>query len=264
MLLGWASSCRPWELARGLPSPSVLPVRWDDRLLPGPTRSNDGFMELVMSLRPVDVAVVDITVPPKVINGIKEEYRVHSHGVPCTTFEAVTALLWQCRTRAIGLSNPEDPVGMSFVVNARKYVPAKDGYYGNCVTAKLVMGTADTVANGRLVGVVEMIQRAKSEIAGQFRKEGGGADVAAQHVGSMVGYNLFLVTSWRNLGFEDVDFGGGRPVRVTSYAPERVRLLACVEQQGIDGSANVRSGFVAKEHAGAFLAEIFTVPVEQL
>ncbi|CAM0878492.1 unnamed protein product [Alopecurus aequalis] len=243
------------ELARGLSSPSVVPVRLDD-LLTGVPPSIDGFAELMTSLQPIEMAVLDITVPSRIIKSIKDEYRVYSKGsLPCSTFEAVTAVLWQCRTRAIALSNPEEEsVAICITVNARKYVAARDGYYGNCVTGSLVVATGDAVANGPLMDVVEMIQRAKSQIADQYNK-----GAAVEHVGSLVGYNLFVVSCWRNLGLEEVDFGGGRPVRVTSYIPERFRLpvcLPCLPCQGTDGGSNVLSACVTKEHAGAFLGEL--------
>lgn len=247
------------ELARGLPSPSVPPVRRDDTLT-GVPPSSDGFMELMMSLRPVDMAILDITVPSSSIDRIKDAYRrVRSSngGWPCTTFEAVTAVLWQCRTRAIAPS-PEDPVALYFTVNARKYLGARDGYYGNCLTGRLVMARADAVANGDLVDVVEMIRRAKSKIPGQFNKGTASDGDVEEHVGGLAGYNLLIVTCWRNLGLEEVDFGGGRPARVTSYTQQRVSApacLPCLPCRGNDG-ANVLSGCVREEHAAAFLEEL--------
>ncbi|XP_044318238.1 acyl transferase 15-like [Triticum aestivum] len=113
------------ELARGLPSPSVAPVRWDDALTAVPPPA-DGFVELMMTLQPADMAALDVTVPWGLIDRIKESSNASGSSrsrPPCTTFEAVTALLWQCRTRAVGLSSsPEEPVALYFAVNARVFV----------------------------------------------------------------------------------------------------------------------------------------------
>ena len=59
------------------------------------------------------------------------------------------------------LANPEVAAAIYITANARTYMAARAVYYGNCVTVRLVMATGDTVANGHLVDVVEMIQRAK-------------------------------------------------------------------------------------------------------
>ncbi|KAF7013543.1 unnamed protein product [Triticum aestivum] len=251
------------ELARGLPSPSVAPVRRDDALtaVPPPT---DGFVELMMTLQPADMAALDVTVPWGLIDRIKDGCNARGSSrsrPPCTTFEAVAALLWQCRTRAVGLSSsPEEPVALYFAVNARRHVGARRGYYGNCVTGRVVVATAGAVAGGDLADLVGMIQRAKSQIPEQF--DGGGKKgVTADRRGvaglAVDGYNVLIVTSWRNLGLDMADFGGGPPARVTTYGRGRVRAPNCVPCPGNDAvGSSVMAACVREEHAAAFLGEL--------
>lgn len=229
-----------------------------------------GFVELMMGLKPMaDVAILDVTVPSRLIGSVKDAFRRRGKS-PCTTFEAVAAVLWRCRTRAILSGSSSDSseinpvVALYFTVNARNYAGAREGYYGNCVTGRFVVATGGTVANGDLVDVVEMIRRAKEQIPEQFKEGAGignGNDGVRQqqvNVDGLVGYNLFIVTCWRNLGVDEADFGGGRPARVTSHTRQEVTAPACVACppfRGNDG-ANVLSGCVRKEHADAFLAEL--------
>lgn len=258
------------ERARGLTlASSVVPVRWDAALKAAPPAAA-GFVELMMGLKPMaDVAILDVTVPSRLIGSVKDAFRRRGKS-PCTTFEAVAAVLWRCRTRAILSGSSSDSseinpvVALYFTVNARKYAGAREGYYGNCLTGRFVVATGGTVANGDLVDVVEMIRRAKEQIPEQFKEGAGignGNDGVRQqqvNVDGLVGYNLFIVTCWRNLGVDEADFGGGRPARVTSHTRQEVTAPACVACppfRGNDG-ANVLSGCVRKEHADAFLAEL--------
>ncbi|KAI4966313.1 hypothetical protein ZWY2020_041321 [Hordeum vulgare] len=220
------------ELARGLPAPSVAPGRRADALAAVPPPA-DGFVELMMTLQPADMAVLDVT--------------------------AVAALLWQCRTRAVGLSSStEEPVALYFAVNARRYVGARRGYYGNCVTGRVVVAAGGAVAGGDLADLVGMIQRAKSQIPEQF--DAGGKKGAGVPSLAVAGYNVLIVTSWRNLGLDGADFGGGPPARVTTYARGRVRAPNCVPCPGNDAlGSSVMAACVREEHVAAFLGELASI-----
>uniref|UniRef100_A0ACD5XWP2 Uncharacterized protein n=1 Tax=Avena sativa TaxID=4498 RepID=A0ACD5XWP2_AVESA len=239
------------ELSRGLPSPSVPAVRLDDSL--AVTSSNVGAVQQAyMSLQLTDNALLDFTVPSSLIGRIKDEFRRDSGGRTCTVFEAISAVLWQCRTRAV-ISDPKAPTGLIFPANARKYARAKDGYYGNCVTAQLVMAESGRVANGDLMELVRMIQGAKEQIPDKFSKRGS---CNLEEIRALTGYDLLCVTCWRKLGFECTDFGGGVPARVMSHCQQVLALPICqITSTGKHGSC-VMSGCVKDDHAHAFLAEL--------
>jgi len=264
------------ELARGLPRPSVLPVSCGDDSLPELPPLVAAMEKALVVLEPRDFAYLDITIPSRCVDRIKAGFAGHAAAAPadgpCTVFEAVMAVLWQCRTRAVMPDDPSTPAPLIFAANVRKHAGAKHGYYGNCITSALAVPTSGEVANGDINDVIRLIKRAKQPIPHQFKRnsaaagdeegrggkhkqqEGGG--LSAEQVDVMFGYNAFDVTSWRNLGADAVDFGGGRPARVMCRmdrmpVPHCVACLPCRK----DG-ANVLARCVREEHVDAFLGEL--------
>ncbi|XP_062186659.1 acyl transferase 15-like [Phragmites australis] len=246
------------ELARGLPAPSVIPIRWDDSL-PGIPPTIAIAQQSMTGLASQDFAFFDYTIPSSLISRIKAEFRDHANGQPCTVFEAVTAVLWQCRTR-VAISDPEAPALLFIVANVRKHVGAKDGYYGNCVSGQLVMATSGSVANGDIMGIVKMIKGAKEQIPKRLKHNNIDSGGRERH-GDMLryNYNLLSVSSMRNIGLDEASFGGGRPVRVMcrARAPHMTvpSCVACLPWKGKDG-ANVLTRCVREEHVNAFLGEL--------
>ncbi|KAL6598458.1 hypothetical protein ACP70R_046157 [Stipagrostis hirtigluma subsp. patula] len=248
------------ELARGSPSPSVAPVRRCGGSLPGLPPSTVACKQLVMGFQPLNLARLAIVIPSSLISRVRAEFRDRSHGQPsCTKFEAVIAVLWQCRTRAT-MSDPHSPALLCFTANVRKHVGAMDGYYGNCVTMQLVTATSTTVANADITDLVGMIKRAKNGIPEQFSKNGSysqqlqGIDRHQQ-----LQYNTLTVSSWQDIGFEEADFGGGTPATVTYYGQPTQPCPFCVISpacKGKDGSNEVWSACVKEDHADAFLGEL--------
>ncbi|KAG8095600.1 hypothetical protein GUJ93_ZPchr0012g21822 [Zizania palustris] len=203
------------ELARQLPKPSVVPVRWDESAQVMPPSLLAACYQIARCLPLPNIVEQNITIPWSLIRHIRGD--TDGQTCSCTMFEAVAAVLWQCRTRTVMCDDrPDAPTVLYFWVNARKYMGAKDGYYGNCITTNMAVAKIGTVANGDIMDVVGMIRRAKEQIPEQFNKD---ADMAIGDQLShwQAGYdNALMLTSWRNLGFEDVDFGGGKMARVMS------------------------------------------------
>lgn len=253
------------ELASGLPAPSVVPTRCHSSL-PSLPPVIAYAQRSMMGLAPRDFACLEYTVPSSLINSIKAEFRGHANGgQPCTVFEAVTAVLWQCRTRVV-ISDPEAPSLLFIVANVRKHVGAKDGYYGNCVTGQLVVATSSSVANGPIVDIVKMIRHAKEQITKQLKGNdgGGGGDdkpQASKQPEDMLryNYNLLSVSSMRNIGLDNVEVGGRKPARVMCRArvPHMTvpSCVVCLPWKGKDG-ANMVTRCVREEHVEAFLGEL--------
>ncbi|CAL5006111.1 unnamed protein product [Urochloa decumbens] len=246
------------ELARGSSQPSLVPVRSSDDLPPRPDISR----RPTKKSEPLDLACLDIAVPSSLINGVRAQLLHERHHQACTMFEAVAAVLWRCRTRAAIVSGttstPSSLAPLRFAVNLRKkLVNARDGYYGNCVTMRVVTAAARTVASADIVDLVEMIRRAKDGVVHDDQ-------LTTKDEEEQVWYNTLTLSSWRNIGFEKADFGGGTPERVMCRlqpsvlaGPSCVVNLPCVtEKDGGLGSSNVFAACVKEEHAGAFLGEI--------
>jgi len=73
---------------------------------------------------------------------------------------------------------------------------------------------------------------------------------------------MLYISSWRNIGFEGVDFGSGAPARVMFHdgrrrppaVPTCMVYLPCRGKDGV----NVLSVAVKEEHAEEFLGELAT------
>ncbi|CAL5081748.1 unnamed protein product [Urochloa decumbens] len=248
------------ELSRGSPSPSVVPVRWDDAVSNCSPPFSAVRQAMVMSPQPLAlVALDDIAIPMSSIDRVRAEFRSSFSGQRCTTFEVAVAILWQCRTSAIAPDPPETPVFVAFVADVREHVGARDGYYGNCIADQVVRSTSSTVASTDVTNLVAMIKHAKDHISDQFKKKDASDDDADRNQLQGLGgrYHMLLVSSWRNLGFHKADFGSGGPARVMSHgsgtpAPVCIMFGPCKGKDGV----TVLSVSVKEEHATAFLREL--------
>ncbi|CAM0885678.1 unnamed protein product [Alopecurus aequalis] len=246
------------ELSRGAPSPSVVPVRQSDCLVSGPPPVFAKFLRLLYSLQPFPQTVLlDITIKPSLIQRIRDRYSSSvSSGQPCSVFEAVAAVLWRCRTRAIAAVDPEALTVLYFPSNARTYAGAKEGYYGNCLVWKLAMATTGMVASGDVVDLVKMIHGAKGRVPDESDMD--------ELLQLRDGYNLLRVTSWRNVGFEAANFGAGRPGRVMGHwrpegdVPKCTACIPCVDEYSVSSTC------VKQEHATAFLRELADMHVNYI
>uniref|UniRef100_A0A0D9WXB9 Uncharacterized protein n=1 Tax=Leersia perrieri TaxID=77586 RepID=A0A0D9WXB9_9ORYZ len=258
------------ELARGSPTPSVVPV-WckcnDDQhhqqksvsvpVLPPYTVA---ALQVVSEMLPPasGLGITNITIPASLIN------RIRRGG--CSHFEAVAAVLWRCRTRIV-MSDPETPALLMFTANARKYMGLDESYYGNCVALPIAVEKCGVVAHGGdIMDVVAIIRRAKEQVPEHFKENGDVVAGMLQAIGDLrgqVGYhNAFGITSWRNIGFEDVDFGCGTPSWVLPYVHNLSSpiCVVCPQTRGDQqGACRVISYCVAPQHADAFHQEIATL-----
>jgi hypothetical protein len=167
------------ELARGMPRPSVLPVSCGDASLPPLPPAVTSMERALITLEPQEFAYLDITVPTTCIDRIKAGFLAAAAAgdEPCTVFEAVLAVLWQCRTRAVLMSDPDAPAPLVFAASMRRQVGAKRGYYGNCITSAVAEPTSGEVASGSVHDVVRLIKHAKRRTLRQFiRKKDGEED----------------------------------------------------------------------------------------
>ncbi|WVZ83362.1 hypothetical protein U9M48_030520 [Paspalum notatum var. saurae] len=247
--------CAVGELARGVSPPSVTPVRhWDDALRGLPTTmvraqrstvDNNGSRYLVRH---------DIAIPLSLVSRIKGE----SGG--CTAFEAVAAVIWRCRTRAVASPADDSPAPLCFPCNVRALVGAGAGYYGNCVVGQVVPATSGAVASSSIADLALLVRRAKESVLdlllpgssghGEARHQGGAQAAPLQW------YDGLGVISWVNLGFDAADFGGGGAARVM-WHEDRTLLPGCMVCPPCRGDAfNVSSLCVKPEHADAFLQEL--------
>ncbi|KAJ1269883.1 hypothetical protein BS78_06G012300 [Paspalum vaginatum] len=246
------------ELARGVSPPSVAPVRhWDDALRALPPTSVAAQRSTFDNNGPRYLVRHDVAVPLSLVSRIKGESG-------CTAFEAVAAVIWRCRTRAV--ASPDDsPAPLCFPCNVRALVGAGAGYYGNCVVGQVVPATSGAVASSSVADLALLIRRAKENVPDLLSGSGsdgeaappddGGAQSGAQEA-PLQWYDGIGVISWVNLGFDAADFGGGGAARVM-WHEDRTLLPGCMVCPPCRGDAfNVSSLCVKPEHADAFLREL--------
>ncbi|KAF8666075.1 hypothetical protein HU200_053784 [Digitaria exilis] len=253
--------------ARGFSSPSTVePVRVDCALPEFPPPIIAMTKEMV-SRKHNEFPNSYITIPMSFINRIKDEFRRSSgqvggdHNASCTAFDVFTAAIWKCRARATvacGTANKDAPTAFVFTANVRKQAGAKDGYYGNVFTFGLAVSTVGAVANGDILDLVRLIRDAKARVPYTFAD--GAANIADEMGGRLQGldgYNTLYVTSWWNLGLDDVDFGSGGPACIMGNMERKVvpACILCGRKDKADGVAAM-AFCVKQEHAEAFHSEL--------
>jgi hypothetical protein len=115
------------------------------------------------------------------------------------------------------------------------------------------------VANCNIGDLVNLIKSAKEKVlSGTSDGEGesqGSTPTVDQNKNLL--YNIVVVVSWRNLGFDGANFGHGTPSRVLWHV-EQVAAPCCIASppcKGKDG-VDVPSLCVKPEHVDAFKAEL--------
>ncbi|KAL6650295.1 hypothetical protein ACP70R_009220 [Stipagrostis hirtigluma subsp. patula] len=257
------------ELARGFASPAVVPVRMDKSSVPELPPPIISLTKALVSNAHNDFPSTYITVPLNCINRVKADFRRRSlqgdednvaAPAACSAFDVFAAAIWKCRARATiaGAADQDAPMALAFTGNVRKEAAVEDGFYGNLVTFGVAVATHGEVADGDILDLVKLIKDAKARVPYTFID--GAAHIAGElgdRLRGLCAYNMLYVSSWWNLGFDDVDFGGGGAVRVIGDLERKV-APACVlcgrkdKKEGIAAMAMC----VKEEHKEAFREEL--------
>ncbi|CAL9038816.1 unnamed protein product [Musa banksii] len=240
------------EIAGGLPRPTVEPI-WFRDAIPAPPRLARQPPTITFDCVP---SLFDF--PQLTINNIKEEF-MRETAYRCTTFEAVAAVLWQCRTRAINL-HPHADVHLVFSANVRpllrQLLPPQRGYYGNCVYCLNVTSSSDKIKHALLTEIVSLIRDAKASLAAKFSDWAMG-NVEEDPYNVPIGYDVLNLSDWRSVGFFEVDYGWGTPHCVAPlndhlFFAGGILLKRPSPEQGL----RFRGEVVTKEHQVSFVNEL--------
>ncbi|RWW17724.1 hypothetical protein GW17_00018330 [Ensete ventricosum] len=251
------------EIARGLLAPTVAPI-WSRESIPSPANlpsppPSSPPQGLPPSFTAFPFVTCALDVPVDSINRIKNQC-VRETGRKCSNFDVVTAMLWQCRTRAAALE-PSHHVRLGFATNIRhllhQVLPQEGGYYGNCVFPVGVTATSGRIVNASLVEVVSMIRDAKERLAAKFLEWVTGEEEEDSYR-VPVEYGTCVVADWSRIGFSEVDYGWGNPVRVAPLNDDNDFIASCIFLRPPAPMQGVRlwTRCVVKEHLAAFADQV--------
>jgi len=159
------------EMARGAPSPTVPPV-WNREILRPREKPTVEFPHHEYDQPTPDeykqlTAHQDEMIIKSFFFGLREieALKRQVEGSKCTTFEAVSACLWQSRTKALNLPSHQD-LRLLFALNARSRFqpPLPAGYYGNAISIACAEAKAGDLTHQPLSFAVNLINKAKRRI----------------------------------------------------------------------------------------------------
>ncbi|CAD5177007.1 unnamed protein product [Musa acuminata subsp. malaccensis] len=248
------------EIARGHARPVVYPV-WCRDAIPSPPKLSPGlplpsFKAFNFENSVFDISSVHIDA---VKNQFSRERGQKETGQKCSTFDVVTAMLWQCRTRAISL-DPHADLDLGFAANTRHLLRGllpEEGFYGNCVYPMGIKANAGTIAASSLVEVILLIRDAKDSLSAKFSEcmMGGSAE---NPYAVPPGYGTMAVSDWSRVGFSEVNYGWGEPIHVVPLTDDNNLVASCIYLSPPKPKQGVRlmTRCVEMEHLPAFSEEL--------
>ncbi|GJM84429.1 hypothetical protein PR202_ga00097 [Eleusine coracana subsp. coracana] len=137
------------ELARGEAVPTILPI-WKRDLL---TALEQMIVEYFL-FGPSEIATLQSHIGAYPANSV-------------TSFELLTAIMWRCRTIALGYKANQQ-VRLMITMNARgkwnRHTLIPRGYYGNAHLSPILEATVDELCNQPLANTVELVRKTKLSV----------------------------------------------------------------------------------------------------
>ncbi|XP_008809082.2 acyl transferase 5-like [Phoenix dactylifera] len=239
------------ELAKGLARPTVEPI-WCREAIPDPPKLVPQGPPPVFQPLALEQSILDISLDR--IDRIKSQFTSET-GQKCSTFDAVGAVLWHCRTRAINLE-PQADAHLAFPVSTRRLLqevlPKEEGYYGNCVYPMAITAPGEKIKKASVVEIVSLIREAKESVPTKFSRWVKG-DPREGPCMVPLEYGSLCVTDWSRVGFYEVDFGWGGPIQVAPLTEDDL-IPWCILLQSPAPMRGVRLLLrcLLKEHLEAF------------
>ncbi|KAG2549608.1 acyl transferase 1-like [Panicum virgatum] len=176
------------ELARGEAVPTILPV-WKRDLLtahntslmthldaaykqPSPNDLQYKSDDVMLSTPVEDMIVQYFLFGPREIATLRSHIRGYLTS-SATSFELLTAIMWRCRTIALGYESNQW-VRLMITMNARgkwnRHTLIPRGYYGNAHFSPIVEATVAELCSQPLAHTVELVRKTKLSVTKEFMK----------------------------------------------------------------------------------------------
>ncbi|KAL5704723.1 hypothetical protein ACHQM5_023110 [Ranunculus cassubicifolius] len=137
----------------------------------------------------------------------------------CTTFETLASHTWRCWIKSLNLPSSLK-IKLLFSVNIRKVVKPElpKGYYGNGFVLGCAETTVKELVNSNMQHGVKLVQEAKKSVTSDYIKSMIDL-LEEERVKPDLSASL-VISPWSHLGFEDLDFGGGKPAHMGPLVSE--------------------------------------------
>lgn len=128
----------------------------------------------------------------------------------CTTFEALSGLVWRARSKAMGMK-PEQKTKLLFAVDGRSRFepPLPKGYMGNGIVLTFALANAGELAEHPFSYAVKHVQEAIALVNDDYMRSAIDFFEATRLRPSLAA--TLLITTWSRLSFHTTDFGWGEP-----------------------------------------------------
>ncbi|CAN1242241.1 Omega-hydroxypalmitate O-feruloyl transferase [Linum perenne] len=143
----------------------------------------------------------------------------------CTTFEALSAFVWKCRTQSLKLL-PNQQTKLLFAVDGRaRFVPPiPQGYFGNAIVLTNSLCNAGEIVENDLSFAVKQVQEAVKMVDDGYMRSAIDYFETTRARPSLAA--TLLITTWSRLSFHTTDFGWGEPTVSGPVAlPEKEVIL---------------------------------------
>nr|AJP06254.1 CHAT4 [Pinus tabuliformis] len=207
------------EMARGAASPVVPPV-WNREILrprekpivefPHPEYDQPTPDEYKQLMAPQE----EMSINKSFFFGLRDidALKRQVEGSNCTTFEALSACLWQSRTEALKLPADQD-LKMLFALNARSRFqpPLPAGYYGNAISFACAEAKVGDLTHQPLSFAVNLINEAKRRIDDKYLRSAIDLMEVKGRPHFAVG-GSYIITDLSKVEYGKADFGWGKAV----------------------------------------------------
>ncbi|XP_019182115.1 PREDICTED: methanol O-anthraniloyltransferase-like [Ipomoea nil] len=150
--------------------------------------------------------------------GSRELQAIKDQCPSSTTFEALSACLWKCRTIALR-PDPDSTMILTIAVNIRERLQDPKlplGYYGNGVVSAAAVTTAKLLCSNPISYAAKLIREAKNAVNDDYVKSITNLLVTRGRPRATIIKN-FLITDNSRFGYDEVDFGWGKPIYGSVY-----------------------------------------------
>lgn len=156
----------------------------------------------------------------------------------CSSFDAIAALVWQARTRAVDMP-PDVPSKMLFAVDIRSKMdpPLPKGYAGNGVFSSYCIEPAGAVKERPLSFCVEKVQEGVARVTNDYVRSSMDFSETYKAIPALPG-GIFL-SAWWKIPFQLVDFGFGKPVYAGPIVNAMVEFVLLLSNGKHDGGLNI-------------------------